>query len=623
MSADTVPQAPGKDRALSPLTGWTRQHLVHLADRSLLALRPWSTPGHARFDLPGPPSERGPIAGGLEAFARSFLTVGFRLSAADSDPHNHAGWYAEGLAAGTDPASSERWPTLADSDQARVEAASIAIALHESRRWIWDNLSPRVQEQVVVWLAGSNGAWYPHSNWQWFHNVTHAFLRSVGGPHEQARVDEFLGYLDDCYLADGWYSDNRPDGRGGNIDWYAGWVMQQFSLWYCRMSAGEPGIAERQAVYAERLKAYLADAGELFGADGAPLYQGRSLSYRYAAVGALWTGAVFDASPYSAGRLRRTCMGAIKYFVERGAFDGDGLLSRGWHGRFDAMAESYASPGSPYWAGLGMTGLVLPESHPVWRDVEQPAPIDLEDRVGAIRPIGWLVSGTRSDGIVRVINHGVDYSTLEPVTERPPYNRFGYSTATAPVPLPDGSAGEAVDNQIALIDKRGRWSQRPLIDTFNADGNRAESSHQARFARAEPTEGFDTGPALTCISVMRGSVEVRAVQIESPTDAMAEALVISGYAVPGKPSPGARTDLVSAAVSLTAGGMTGRSVHAVETAFGSDLEVPWCRFDAPNIDRWYVVALSLGEHIPVWPTVDSGPNGRPIITWPGGELDCI
>lgn len=621
MSSEAVPQAPGDDRELSPYTGWTRQHLLHLADQSLLALRPWSTPGHARFELPGPPSDRGPIAGGLEAFARSFLTVGFRLSGSESDPHDHAGWYAEGLATATDPTASERWPSLAESDQARVEAASIAIALHESRRWIWDNLSPRVQEQVVDWLAGSVGVWYPHSNWQWFHNVTHAFLRSVGGPHDPSRMEKFLRQLDDCYLSDGWYSDQGPDGRGGNIDWYAGWVMQQFSLWFCRMSAGEPGIAERQAVYVERLKAYLASAGELFGADGAPLYQGRSLSYRYAAVGALWTGAVFDANPHSAGRLRRTCMGTIKYFVERGAFDEHGLLSRGWHGRFEAMRESYLSPGSPYWASLGLAGLVLPESHPVWTDVERPAPIDLEDHVSAIQPIGWLASGTTSDGIVRVVNHGVDYSTLSPVTERPLYNRFGYSTATAPVPLPDGSAAGAVDNQVALIDEWGRWSQRPLIDSFHVEGTRAESRHVARFARPEPAEGFDEGPALTCISLTRGAVEVRAVRIESAMGA--EALVISGYAVPRKPAPGARTDLMSSVVSLTKGAATGTAVHAVETAFGRDLEVPWCRFDAPDSDRWYVVAISLSERAPAWPIIESAQNGRPVVTWPSGELDHI
>ncbi|MGW6276972.1 DUF2264 domain-containing protein [Kribbella sp. NPDC055071] len=591
------------------------QRLADLADKSLLAMRPWATPDHARFDLPGPVSQAGPSSDGLEAFARSFLAVGFRLSTAESDPHDFAGWYARGLTAGTDPSSPERWPSLADTTQARVEAAAVSIALHETRRWIWDRLPSAVQERVVDWLAGSIGAWYPESNWYWFHNVTQAFLRSVGGPHDQARVDSFLEYLDTCYLGEGWHSDGRPDGRGGNVDWYAGFAMQLFSLWYCRISVGEPGIAARQARYADRLRAYVASASELFGADGAPLYQGRSLVYRHAVVGALWTGAVFDANPLPPGRLRRTCMGAIDYFVERGAYDRDGLLSLGWFDRFEPMRQPYSGPGSPYWASLGFAGLLLPESHPVWTEPEPPAPV--VDRVHAIRPVGWLVSGTASDGIVRVINHGVDHSGATPGAESPLYNRFGYSTATAPVPLADGSAGQAVDNQIALIDAAGRWSQRPLIELVHIDDGRADSRHLARFGES----GFDAGPELRCVSLVRGPVEVRAVRI-SPGGG-AEALVISGYAVPRKPAPGARSDLVSAVVPLTLGGTTGTATHALETPFGADLDVPWCRFDSPAADRWYVVASWLGTSSPEWPTGEVSESGRPTVTWPDGTAVTI
>ena len=69
------------DHQRSPLTGWTRDHHVVVADRTLAALRSWASPGHARFALPGPASNAGPASDGLEAFARSFLSVGFLLSA--------------------------------------------------------------------------------------------------------------------------------------------------------------------------------------------------------------------------------------------------------------------------------------------------------------------------------------------------------------------------------------------------------------------------------------------------------------------------------------------------------------------------------------------------------------
>ncbi len=617
-----------EDRELSPYTGWTRRHVVDLADRSLLALRPWATRDHARFDLPGPSSGSGPISDGLEGFARSFLTAGFRLSGTNVDPHDHAGWYARGLVAGTDPDSEEHWPSLGERGQARVEAAAIAIALHESRRWIWDGLPSRAQERIIDWLAGSIGAKYSFSNWRWFQNVTQAFLRSVGGPYDKTELEENLEFLDSCYLGDGWYSDGRPDGRGGNVDWYAGWVMQQFSVWYCRMSADEPGIETRLDTYRERLRDYVASAADLFGADGAPLYQGRSLVYRYAAVGALWTGAIFDANPLPPGRLRRIAVGAIRYFADRDAFDGNGLLSLGWHGRFEPMRQSYSGPGSPYWASLGLAGLALPDLHPVWTEVEQPAPIDGAADGGAagtrsIRPIGWLVSGTPDDGIVRIANHGVDHSGAEPKAEAPQYNRYGYSTVTAPVPLP-GGAPEILDNQVVLVDATGRWSQRPIIDLIKIDDHRAESTQLARFARTEPEEGFDDGPELHCLSILHGPVEVRLVRFGPvpPGRPGPDRLMISGYAVPQKPYPGARATLISQVTSLTPTGTPGTTVHPEENAFGADLEVPWTRFDTPEPRRWYAAAIALGEQHPTWPTLTTTPDHL-TLTWPDGTTDRI
>ena len=99
----------------------------------LLAVRPYAGPGNALVSLPGPASRAGAWSDGLEGFARTFLLAAFRLAGAGGrDPHGLADWYAAGLAAGTDPASPQRWPRLDEIGQAKVEAASIVIALHET-----------------------------------------------------------------------------------------------------------------------------------------------------------------------------------------------------------------------------------------------------------------------------------------------------------------------------------------------------------------------------------------------------------------------------------------------------------------------------------------------------------
>ncbi|WP_091476944.1 DUF2264 domain-containing protein [Microbacterium azadirachtae] len=602
----------------TPLRVRTRQDLAQLADQSLLALRPWATPGHARFDLPGPVSKAGLRASGLEGFARSFLAVGFLAAGGDSDRSNHAEWYAEGLAAGVNPAASEHWLPLDREHQNCVEAAAIAIALHESRTQIWDRLSPLVQEQTVEWLAGSSRAWYPESNWQWFHNVTQAFLRSVGGPYDQSQIDQHLDYLDSCYAGDGWYSDGVGEGRFSNIDWYSGWVMQQYALWYCRMSEGQPGIAERQAEYIERLRPYVAAATDLHGADGAPLYQGRSLAYRFASVGALWTGAVFDASPRPLGQVRHAAMNTIDYFVQRGAYGADGLLRLGWHGEFVPIREDYLSMGSTYWSSLGLAGLVLPEDHPLWTEPDVPAPIEVADQLTAHPTIGWLVSGTADDGIVRVVNHGVDHSTALAGPERAQYSRYAYSTVTAPLRSAIGSGDSAADNQVALVDADGRWSHRSLIDRISVEGNRAESVNHVRFEA--PDGSFDEGSMIRTVSVVRGAVEVRAARLETPLEGAA--VVLSGYPLPHSSTPTARANLVSEVVGLSSGATDGVSDHDEDSAFGSGVRVPWTRYEHPEEGRWYVAAVALGEEPSVMPRVVED-KGRVEIVWADGVVDVV
>lgn len=486
----------GADPERSPVTGWTRDHHTLVADRSLLALRRWASPGHGRFGLPGPASVAGPASDGLEAFARSFLAVGFRLGGSREDRHDHAGFYASGLSAGTDPAAPDRWPRMTEARQARVEAAGLAIGLHESRRWIWDELDSNVRERLVDWLAESVGATYGDNNWRWFQNVTQAFLRSVGGPYDQGEIDANLDFLDACYLGDGWYTDGRPGGRAGNIDWYNAWVMHLFSLWYCRIlgDAAPVGLLDR---YRGRLAAFLPVGARLFGHDGAPLFQGRSLVYRFATTAALWAGPIFDVDTLTPGAVRGVGSATLRYFVDHGAYDDQDLLSLGWHGRFEPMRQRYSGPGSPYWANLGFAGLVLPETHPVWADVEQEVP---HRGVGeAVRPAGWLVS--RADGLVRVVNHGTDHSGPDPSPEDPQYCRYGYSSATAPVPLAAGDTGSYAipDNQVALRDACGRWSNRRPIESTTMTGHTATSRHTTHFRAADG--GFEAGrhsPAVRC-----------------------------------------------------------------------------------------------------------------------------
>ena len=489
------PGLPPVDPVLSPLTGWTRAHWEALADRLLDGLLPYATPGFAQYRLPGPASHSGEWSDGLEGFARSFLLAAFRIAGSNGGVGPALiERYAAGLAAGTDPGHPEHWPPIVDRGQPMVEAASVAIALHESRTWLWERLDDRVRGQVVEWLGQFVGATANDSNWRLFQVITEEFLASVGAPHSREEIDAGLGRLDDWYRGGGWYT----DGDGKKFDYYNGWALHLYPMLWARIAGtrADPGTVARHRA---RLREFLGVHQHFFGSDGAPVHQGRSLAYRYAAAAPLWAGALADATPLQPGRTRRLASGALKHFTERGVPDERGLLTLGWYRPFPGVLQRYSGPASPYWASKAFLGLLLPADHPVWTAVEEPGPVDTADTVLALPAPGWLIHSTTSDGIVRLVNHGTDRLPPPPATDTdsPHYSKLAYSTATAPeTPTAPGSP-LGPDNHLALLAPDGTPSSRGRIHPLGCEGRTAASWHEAHGHRVET------------VSVVHGPWEIR------------------------------------------------------------------------------------------------------------------
>lgn len=615
-----------EDRELSPHTGWTRAHWEAVADRTLSAVRPFASPSHALIDLPGPVSASGRHSDGLEGFARTFLLAGFRL--AQGDDGGLAQWYAEGLAAGTDPASPERWPRITEIDQAKVEAASIALALHESRHVVWNALSDGVRERVIAWLAETIGQPHPPCNWLWFQNIVHAFLRSVGGPWSADEVERNIATMDAWYLGGGWHTDGligRETGR--KFDWYAGWAMNFYPLWHCRMTGADP------TVHRERLRQYLAGVQHLYAPDGAPLHQGRSLTYRHAALAPVWAGAVFDTGPLSMGRTRRLASGVLKHFAERVP----DLQPVGWYGAFEPVRQPYTGGGSPYWSAKGFAGLVLPADHPVWTAVEEPLAVEEGDVAVTLPVPGWLVSATRADGVTRVVNHGADHAADEiPATDDPNYSRHAYSTHAGP-----WFDGSLVDNHVALVDAAGRPSHRRPFAPVEIRDRVAVSRHRAHWPVGEPPRAvwpplqpeFAAGPWLTTASVLRGAVEVRLAVVDS---AGPYTVRIGGYAVAADDPPSSTVDgeravvwrpdgLTSTVVGLRGLPVAGVLDRAGVDAYGPHSAVPFVTTTEPvragEVHAAAVVLTGAGEGRDLPAVAVAG--GVVTVRWPDGAEDAV
>jgi hypothetical protein len=590
----------------------------------LLAVRPYASPDHALIDLPGPASRSGRWSDGLEGFARTFLLAAFRIAGSEgNDPHSFASWYAEGLTA-----CAARWPKLDELNQAKVEAASIAIALHETRPWIWDRLDDRVRERLLGWFGAFAGSWVPDNNWVWFRAVVAAFSRSAGGLWHDEDIAWAIDRTEDWYAGGGWYS----DGGVRNFDHYSGWAMQLYPLWYCRIAGqfAAPGLADR---YRARLRDYLTDLAHLTGADGAPLFQGRSLTYRFAALAPFWAGALFDATPLAPGLTRRIASGMLSYFTGAGCFREDGTLSIGWHGEFVQIRQPYSGPASPYWAAKGFAGLLLPPGDPVWQATEEPLPVEQGDFTKVITAPGWIAAGTSADGIVRVANHGTDHGSAgEGVPDDPFYCRWAYGTRTAPDLKADG-----LDSNVALIDTDGRLShRRPLTRVRGGEPGTGISRHQAHWPQSDRWSGQladppVTGPWLTTASVLRGCWEVRIVRV---SDGGPWTLHIGGWLVAADSAPAEQAgtgtgtgtgtasvrgpdDLTSVITALH--GPLAAFTHRIggPTAFGSHAAVPYLRSSLPVVPgQVYAAAIAL--------TADpAGPGEPPRLTADGGQIRVI
>ena len=462
-------QLPPEDRTLSPHTGYTRAHWEAAADALLAAVEPYATEGGALYQLPGDrESWSGRLSDGLEGYARTLLLAAFRRD------ETALGRYSEGLAAGV----SGVWPRIEDRSQPLVEAASIAFALRITKPLLWDRLDDAVRQRAAAWLGDALTAEAWPCNWELFPVTVAGFLSSVGYEPEASRkaIDRGLERIEQWYVGEGWYT----DGDGRKFDYYNGWAMHLYPVLHAWL-AQDPRLMD---LYGDRLSRHLADYARLFGGDGAPMHQGRSLTYRFATTVPLWLGALTGHTPLSPGETRRLASGALKYFLDRDAVDSRGLLTLGWHGPNPAVLQGYSGPASPYWASKGFLGLLLPADHEVWTAVEESGPVERSDSVTSFAPPNWLIQSTSSDGLVRLHNHG-----SEDVRYDPYYTRLAYSTVTEP--------STSYDNSVIVGGDPGRTGIEPL----GGGEGWVASRHRT---------GSDGDGEVASVVLARGAVEVRA-----------------------------------------------------------------------------------------------------------------
>lgn len=630
---------PAEDRVLSPYTGWTREHWLAVADAILDGAARHAGPAQSLIRYPGRPGGYGADIDALEGFSRTFMLAAFRIAGDPTGTTALAERYARGFTAGVDPQSPERWLRPDEVDQAKVEAAALALGLHLTRDTVWAQLSDRTRAQTIDYLGSFVGGSYPPNNWAWFRLIVEQFLASVGGPFSADDQAQDFALLDSFEREGGWIA----DGAGRAFDHYSGWALPFYPMIWADMVAGDPRHEARIARYRTRLDDYLDDALHLIGADGAPLFQGRSLTYRFASAGPAWAAVLSGTSRHDLGMLRRAASGQVRHFVQHGAPGADGILSLGWHHPWRPIAQNYSGQGSPYWAAKGMLGIALPADHPVWSATESALPIDAASFTRLLTVPGWLASGTSEDGIVRVVNHGTDHrleGDLQP--DAPLYAKLGYSTATAPV-LAGSGVADPLDGSVTLV-RGGRPSHRSGFSVGvlrDADGTLLGASggraHWPLRLADGPDHGVgttavscETGPILDVVSAVRGAWEVRFVRIRDEHGALlgGDELRIGGWALSSEDvaaetldaggsgaSDGSRRSRILALHGLSSA-TTGVCIESEATPLASRTATPWLAAP-PQTATWIAVAVLLGTATAA-PALDLLAEGAWRIDWADG-----
>lgn len=321
----------------------------------------------------------------------------------------------------------------------------------------------------------------------------------------------------------------------------------------------------------------------------------------------------------------------------------------GWHHEWRGLAQSYSGPGSPYWAVKGMLGILLPADHPVWMAPAEPLPAEVTDTLEVVRAAGWVIAGTRTDGIVRIINHGTDHAPEGAlVGDSPLYARLGYSTATSPL-LDDEAWLRPLEQSVALVDGSGQATHRAAMTLLDVriqhDGTTpvavAASSSRAHWVTPAPTShhhgsGLDgdirIAGDLTVHSLVRGAWEVRLARVdrlEPDVDAGSLRLRIGGWPVSGEDpvadleDTGARvTDhgLTSSIRSLSGAAVPRAAARPHSTPLGSTAVVPFLDYPVV-VGEWTAVIVELtgDQQHAIEATVDVvGHGGRwtAHVTWP-------
>lgn len=241
-------------------------------------------------------------------------------------------------------------------------------------------------------------------------------------------------------------------------------------LWILISKGDRPDDRERRERYRRRTEEFLAFFSHYFDRDGGMCAYGRSVSYRFAAVGAYGLAAAAGCR-IRYGLAKRVILRNISYFFDNSIPTADGVLPPGYLYEALPFVENYTSDGSAYCYTQGFLALLNKENSPLWQSGEEDLPVERGNFLVQCPAdgIGVVLEGNRRNGIT-LFNNSVHYyqeqyfdrrfNDMAGYYSKFAYNsRSGYSISTRDM--------VSVENMISLGTPDGRMtSHRQAIETI-------------------------------------------------------------------------------------------------------------------------------------------------------------
>ncbi|SFE06172.1 hypothetical protein SAMN05216378_2170 [Paenibacillus catalpae] len=268
--------------------------------------------------------------------------------------------------AATDPASPD-FMNFDKGGQPLVDAAFLANAVLRAPNELYEQLEPKVKENLISALLATRVIRPAFSNWLLFSAMIEAALYRIGAQWDRMRIDYALRQHEQWYAGDGVYG----DGPAFHWDYYNSFVIQPMLVEVLDAVHDQYGDwSDLRSKVQTRAVRYAAVQERLISPEGTFPPIGRSLAYRFGAFQHLSLMALREQLPeeLEPAQVRCALTAVMKRQIEMpGTFDDNGWLRIGFAGSQPEIGEEYISTGSLYLCTTVFLALGLPPEADFWQ----------------------------------------------------------------------------------------------------------------------------------------------------------------------------------------------------------------------------------------------------------------